>query len=179
MNEYILNGEIFRETIEKGYYITSKGSVAKIKFDNGELTYFIRLKGEVSTFGHIRVELNRKKYLVHRLVFQCYSEEDLKEGFVIDHIDANPSNNDISNLRQVTQKENIANATRHGNFGRNGCRKILVYDEITKEEREFPSVREFLIHINAPKYMIEHNSISALKKRREYNRYHVTRIYEH
>lgn len=60
MNEYILNGEIFRETIEEGYYITSKGSVAKIKFDNGELTYFIRLKGEVSTFGHIRVELNRK-----------------------------------------------------------------------------------------------------------------------
>lgn len=179
MKEYELNGEIFRETIVQNYYVTRFGSVAKILFNENEICYFIRLKGDKTAFGHIRVELNRKKYSVHRLVFECWAEEDLDKNLVIDHIDANPANNNISNLRQVSQKENIQNAIQHGNFGMSNCRKLKVFDAVTNQEKNYNSIKEFLIDIGAPDYIIKHNSLSGLKKRKEYSRYHVTKINEY
>ena len=37
----------------------------------------------------------------------------------------------------------------------------------------------FLIDIKAPEYTINHGGLSALKKRKEYNRYIATKINEH
>ncbi len=58
--------------------------------------------------GYRTVYTGGKKYLSHRVIwFLCTGA--WPKG-VIDHIDGNPSNNDISNLRDCTQSENILNS---------------------------------------------------------------------
>jgi len=56
--------------------------------------------------GYILVQINGVKYLLHRIIYK------MKHGIdphYIDHIDGNPSNNLIKNLRSVTHKENLKN----------------------------------------------------------------------
>lgn len=176
INTFILNETEWRETKYKGYYVTKFGEVAKISFVNDSLKSFFLMKQEVVRDGYRRIEIGKGSHkLVHRLVYETW-KEPLVDGFVIDHIDANPSNNNIENLRQVTQKENILSAMHHGNFGQNGNHQVIVFNKETNEEKRYESIKDFLIDIKAPKYMIEHNGLSCLKKRREYNKYIVTKI---
>jgi hypothetical protein len=56
--------------------------------------------------GYCFVSINKKKYLVHRFIFMMHN------GYLpnfIDHIDGNPSNNLINNLRPATKSENACN----------------------------------------------------------------------
>ena len=159
--DFNLNGTIYRETIFDGYFVTMTGEVAQIKFEDGQLKKFFLMKPEVTRNGYTRVEINGKHYLVHRLVYQTWASgyDQLNPELVIDHIDANPLNNAIYNLRQVTQAENIQNALSHGNFGHNTNTKIKVYDDITGLENIYESIREFYIDIGAPDYIINHGGL--------------------
>ena len=180
IREFILNDTIYRETIFNGFFVTANGDVAKIKFDkNNKLKSFFLMRQETAKSGHHRVEINKKHYFVHRLVYQTWNCEELKNDMVIDHIDANPANNSITNLRQVTQKANIENAIGHGNFGHNHNTIIEVYDKETNRIKQYNSIKEFLIDINAPDYMIKHGGLSGLKKKKEYSRYIWRKIDEH
>lgn len=62
---------------------------------------------------------------LHRLVAQAfvlYDREDVGiDKSHIDHIDGNRTNNNASNLRWVTQRENLWNLERHRNGGLWGC----------------------------------------------------------
>jgi len=49
-------------------------------------------------------------YKVHRIVYQLHY--DLKEDFVIDHIDNDRTNNKIENLREISHAENSRNKLR-------------------------------------------------------------------
>lgn len=49
-----------------------------------------------------------KKYLIHRLVAQTFIPNPENKPY-IDHINCNPSDNRVENLRWATQKENINN----------------------------------------------------------------------
>jgi hypothetical protein len=53
-----------------------------------------------------------KKLSVHRLVYEAYGGI-LEEDKVIDHINRDRNDNDISNLRQVTSKENSNNRSKY------------------------------------------------------------------
>lgn len=64
-------------------------------------------------FGHLVVALSTKeikdqRFYVHRLVGKFFLENPHNKRF-IDHIDRNPSNNYVSNLRWVDHCENMAN----------------------------------------------------------------------
>lgn len=50
-------------------------------------------------------KLPRQAY-VHRLMWKTYMGE-IPKGFEIDHIDTNPHNNHIDNLRLITRRENV------------------------------------------------------------------------
>ena len=162
------------------YFVTNDGVVALIEFDdNDSLKRYFRMNQETSKFGYKRVKIHHNKNaLVHRMVFECWGNEPIDPCKVIDHIDSDPSNNKIENLRQVSQKENIMFAKEHGNFGRSNCRKISVYDSVKNTTTEYDSVKDFYRAINAPRYMIKHGSITTIDKRTEYKeRYKITKLF--
>jgi hypothetical protein len=64
------------------------------------------LVGTLGKVGRIYTKLNKKTYLVHRLIFLH------QKGFLpkyVDHIDGNPVNNKIDNLREASQVQNCQN----------------------------------------------------------------------
>ena len=68
-----------------------------------ELEYLGRL---MSNRGYVHVKIFNKLYKVHRLIFL------LHHGYMpkcIDHIDRDPSNNKIENLREATSAQNQQN----------------------------------------------------------------------
>lgn len=180
MKDIEINNEIFRNTGIRNYWVSKTGVVANIELENNEIIYFKKLKLEETKDKHLRVPLKiekgkEKKFFVHRLVYSTFVGE-LKEGYVIDHIDANPKNNNVENLRQVTQRKNVENAIYHGNFGHNRDTKIKVVNTETNEIEYYDSIKEFLIDIEAPTYMIKHGGLSILKKRKEYDKYKIYKI---
>lgn len=60
-----------------------------------------------SRYGYVHVQLGRKSgsISVHDLVMRTFVGEN--NGLEIDHIDGNPSNNWLENLRYVTHAENM------------------------------------------------------------------------
>jgi len=55
-----------------------------------------------------KVTVNRKSMLVHRIIYTLHYG-DIKQNYVIDHIDGDPRNNNINNLREVTPAVNSRN----------------------------------------------------------------------
>ena len=64
--------------------------------------------------GSWRVGIKGKVYLVHRIVFALNTGK-IDENLLIDHIDGNPSNNCIDNLREVTYAVNMRNRKKVDN----------------------------------------------------------------
>lgn len=67
--------------------------------------------------GHLQIQFckngKRKFYYLHRIIFEAHFGK-IPEKFVIDHIDRNPLNNDISNLRLVPKSINNMNLIKRG-----------------------------------------------------------------
>lgn len=58
-------------------------------------------------FGYLHIRLGKKLYLAHRLIYLYYTGELPP---LVDHIDRNPRNNHIDNLRGATKKLNAINS---------------------------------------------------------------------
>lgn len=69
------------------------------------------LKQRINRYGYyitdIQIEKKNKTFEVHRLIAKAFL--DVKIGKHVDHIDRNRKNNDLSNLRVVSIKENMEN----------------------------------------------------------------------
>jgi hypothetical protein len=58
--------------------------------------------------GYKRVFFDGKTHSVHRIIWQMFNGE-IPKNIQIDHIDGNPANNRIENLRLVTNQQNAMN----------------------------------------------------------------------
>jgi hypothetical protein len=67
------------------------------------------IAGSPNDRGYWLVNIDHKRCSVHRLIF-LYHHGYLTPGMDIDHIDGNPGNNRIENLREVTHTQNIQNS---------------------------------------------------------------------
>lgn len=89
---------------------------------------------------------------------------------VIEHLDGNVDNNHYTNLKQSTQKQNIATAIKHGTFGKNHCKKITVQDICTKEIFTFDSVKDLIQFTKIP---VKNGSLSCLKRRSKFYKKYI------
>ena len=119
MNSFKLGTETLKQI--EGYYpyfISDTGNVyAEKKYiKQGSITsiQYRPVKTTLNASGYHYANLyaeagGRSSLRVHRLVWQYHNpiKDCLKEGFIIDHIDEDKTNNDIANLQQITQKQNI------------------------------------------------------------------------
>lgn len=62
--------------------------------------------GNMHKLGYMRIWINGKSYYSHRLIFIMFYGFEPK---YIDHIDGNPKNNKIENLREAKHQENMWN----------------------------------------------------------------------
>lgn len=65
--------------------------------------------------GYVTIRYNYKYLQVHRIIYAKYGKLPLSSDLVINHIDSNPLNNDISNLELVSQSVNNYHAFKSGN----------------------------------------------------------------
>ena len=90
-----------------GYMISDKGEVWS--------NYIFKLiKPSETKTGYLTKQLNKphkgKRYWpIHRIVYEAWVG-DVPEGMVVDHIDSNKKNNNVSNLEVVTYSENAKRA---------------------------------------------------------------------
>ena len=68
-------------------------------------------KGSYDKDGYLITMINKKRYRVHRLVAETFLENIDNKPFV-DHINRLRDDNNIENLRWVTQQENNCNTSR-------------------------------------------------------------------
>ena len=89
------------------------------------------LKGCVKKDGYRAVNINYKIYLYHRVVYFIHHQEwDIHNSSTdnsIDHIDRNPLNNNIENLRVVTNQQNQWNVNAKGFYFNKANGKYMAY----------------------------------------------------
>ena len=67
---------------------------------------------------------------LHQLVMECWGPKQPSPNHIIDHIDRNKLNNDISNLRWVTPSENSNNKDKEA------VRKILSISQLNSNKKK-------------------------------------------
>lgn len=63
--------------------------------------------GHINSKGYFNVEINRRSYKCHRVIWKLIAGTDPDEG--LDHKDTNKQNNAWTNLREATRQENEFN----------------------------------------------------------------------
>lgn len=106
--------EIWFDTKYENYQISNNFRVRKLRTyytDKRGKTKTVKgmiIKNQLTSLGYYLVHINRKLVFLHRIVAETFipNPENKPE---VDHIDRNPLNNNIDNLRWVTHKENLNN----------------------------------------------------------------------
>lgn len=100
--------------------ITHKQALDLFEYRDGVLLYRKRQSqntqigleaGYIDNNGYRKLSIKSKRYQAQRIIFLMH------HGYLpstIDHIDENPANNRIENLREATQQQNCYNSSTHG-----------------------------------------------------------------
>ncbi|WP_050495864.1 NUMOD4 domain-containing protein [Lactiplantibacillus plantarum] len=108
MNNKLVEAEIFRTSPYEGYSVSTLGNVRNDR--TGRI-----LKPGKTKLGYAIVTVGGQSRLVHRLVMSTFMPISKAEASTltdIDHINADRSDNRLSNLRRCTHSENLHSAHR-------------------------------------------------------------------
>ena len=93
------------------YYDNTSPTFLRYREGNNQVGKLRRVAGDIAgrtLSGRYVIDVGGFTRMVHRVIWYLLKADD-PIGFVIDHIDGNSLNNNIDNLRKVTQKENSRN----------------------------------------------------------------------
>jgi hypothetical protein len=119
--------------------ITQQQCLDLFEYRDGELFWKVRKAkanhigdkaGHLNNTGYYRVSIDYKLYLIHRIIFLMH------HGYLpqfLDHIDNNPQNNRIENLRPATKTQNICNTSLRKN-NTSGVKGVVWIRSIKKWE---------------------------------------------
>lgn len=110
-------------TEEDYIYFTLLDTVLKLDKETLEIFYLRHYKNKPSKWilkkftldntGYLRGSFNKKPFLLHRIIYYAFNLDwniyDTESELKIDHIDGDKLNNNLYNLRLVTQQENCFN----------------------------------------------------------------------
>ena len=82
------------------YEVSNMGRVVNTK--SGKL---IRTDDNLR-YSRVKLGMNGPRYYIHRLVYSTFTGDYDYDGYVIDHINNDPSDNRLCNLQKVTHSEN-------------------------------------------------------------------------
>ena len=152
----------------EGYFISDKGNVGTQWINKGRHGL---VKGE--EIKTMQCSLSAKKYKmvrlggrkskwksVHRLVYENFKGE-IPEGLFVRHLNDNPLDNNVDNLKLGTQKDNMSDARINGLLGKNkklDDEKIL---EVIKTKNLNPEIPNRLI---AEKFEVSRRTIDRVIK---------------
>ena len=112
----------------------------RVKFEDGEIYSFIKngrsleykwclIKGCKNSAGYHNMTINKKVFGKHRVMYKLHNPDwdmtDICSLNYIDHIDRNPLNNNIENLRCVSQTQNCYNKDSKGYYWHKASKKWL------------------------------------------------------
>ena len=127
----------------------------------GNRAFVGEVAGYVNPMGYINIGLCKEYHLAHRLAW-LYMHGEMPSLF-IDHINGNPSDNRLSNLRLVDYKENAENQKLHS-CNSSGFRGVHWN---TKKQRWVAIVRHNLKIIGAGQFVKLEDAIAAVKAKRD------------
>lgn len=115
----MLNTEVWKNVEDLPYEVSSLGNVrrsfdSKYKYSRGgNISPYTNRTGYLAVNLYIHSKVH--KFLVHRLVALAFIPNTAPEEYtVINHLDGNRLNNDISNLEWCTQSQNMKHAWDSG-----------------------------------------------------------------
>jgi hypothetical protein len=103
--------------------------------NHGRVMSYARSKSRLlslgSGTGYYTASINRRAKYVHRLVVEAFIGPAPDETYEVAHIDGNPLNNHVSNLRWATHSENLADRVRHNTHLRGErTSKVLTWEQV-------------------------------------------------
>lgn len=106
----------------------------------------ILVPGDRNGYKRVQLRVNGKTSIrsLHRLLYEAFIGP-IPQDMVIDHIDGNKANNNLSNLRLVSQSDNMKNAMKNGHKGQI---PILQFDLQGNFIKEFSTIQAAADSVN-------------------------------
>ena len=142
------------------YEVSNTGKVRRLK-NSRELVIGVDTRG----YSVVRLWYNKKKYTkrIARLVWTTFN--DCGCHYTIDHIDRNKKNNNLSNLRCITHKENSANRGIYGKnvYNLDDNKKRHIITSLRNKQRTVKQIWE--------EYGIPTNYLNIVLQRRSWDKF--------
>lgn len=133
----IFNNIKYYQTPYEQYYVSEDGVLLSLK----QHKYYFPKMYQRGNYLRCAIYFGacRKKHIsIHKIMMETFYSEK-PEGYAIDHIDGNPFNNKISNLRYLTWRDNVRRACC-GKLGNTAIAVIVNCDGIISK---FLTIQQF------------------------------------
>lgn len=96
---------MFWETDKYNYWVNRDGKVLRYNKRKKEFREMHPSYAD-KNYRVLLLEHGKRYFYIHRLVYEMFVGA-IPEGYVIDHIDNDPTNNNYKNLQAITNRENV------------------------------------------------------------------------
>lgn len=127
------------------------------------------LKPETNT-GYAKLHLvnddgSLQSVSVHRMVAMTFLRDTYQEGYVVNHKDGNPLNNNVENLEWLSQLDNVNYSINVLNHPNGKCKKIIAINPETEEvELSFDSLADASRHFFPDNPASARNSAKSISR---------------